>query len=439
MQGRSIILYLCSLPSLLFKNSLLHKYSLDSDTDKAPASLTLTMVMKVDVDPDKVRKLERFICTGEYKKMATSLQSFSRKLNEERKMRGPYIDSQTGVAQKHYPRHSARERMPGVLEGQVYSYPQKRWHKKKYQYLQPQALPQHLLDQAGGGVGAVLPAQSEDGNSQDGWGDYGGRYDYDLQDPGSDQDQDSDSDFEFEGGRSRRVKARKGQIRSRPSRATPSRSSRRTEEEKTPSSDRSRRSARRSTTGAPVTPSNKGLQPHQMMYSPMGGFPGNMPHPMPGIQGMHRMPGMPGPNVVPSVQGMPGYQGPSQPLLPVAPKPAAKGSGYCDFCLGDGVHNKKTGATEQLISCSECGRSGHPTCLQFTPGMVDNVKLYSWQCIECKSCTLCGTSENDDKLLFCDACDRGYHMYCLRPPIKEAPEGSWNCSICIKRGVATPL
>ena len=39
-------------------------------------------------------------------------------------------------------------------------------------------------------------------------------------------------------------------------------------------------------------------------------------------------------------------------------------------------------------------------------------------CLECKTCTLCGTSENDDQLLFCDDCDRGFHMYCLLPPMK---------------------
>ena len=62
--------------------------------------------------------------------------------------------------------------------------------------------------------------------------------------------------------------------------------------------------------------------------------------------------------------------------------------------------------------------SGHPTCLQFTENMLLSVRKYPWQCIECKTCTLCGTSENDDKLLFCDDCDRGYHMYCLVPPMK---------------------
>uniref|UniRef100_A0A4W4FRP4 D4, zinc and double PHD fingers family 2 n=1 Tax=Electrophorus electricus TaxID=8005 RepID=A0A4W4FRP4_ELEEL len=124
---------------------------------------------------------------------------------------------------------------------------------------------------------------------------------------------------------------------------------------------------------------------------------------------------------------------------------AAKGSDgviisndYCDFCLGDSGSNRKTGLAEELVSCSDCGRSGHPTCLQFTDNMIQAVRTYQWQCIECKSCSLCGTSENDvrvpppfDQLLFCDDCDRGYHMYCLQPPMSQPPEGSWSCHLCL--------
>lgn len=103
---------------------------------------------------------------------------------------------------------------------------------------------------------------------------------------------------------------------------------------------------------------------------------------------------------------------------------------YCDFCLGDSGSNRKTGQAEELVSCSDCGRSGHPSCLQFTDNMMQAVRTYQWQCIECKSCSLCGTSENDDQLLFCDDCDRGYHMYCLKPPMTQPPEGSWSCHLC---------
>ncbi|KAK9881516.1 hypothetical protein WA026_016396 [Henosepilachna vigintioctopunctata] len=112
----------------------------------------------------------------------------------------------------------------------------------------------------------------------------------------------------------------------------------------------------------------------------------------------------------------------------------SKGTGpnsYCDFCLGDSRENKKTGGPEELVSCSDCGRSGHPSCLQFTPNMMISVKKYRWQCIECKCCSVCGNSDNDDQLLFCDDCDRGYHMYCLSPPLENPPEGSWSCKLCI--------
>jgi len=39
--------------------------------------------------------------------------------------------------------------------------------------------------------------------------------------------------------------------------------------------------------------------------------------------------------------------------------------------------------------------AGHPSCLQFTANMIISVKKYPWQCIECKSCGICGTSDND--------------------------------------------
>ncbi|OON19350.1 PHD-finger [Opisthorchis viverrini] len=103
----------------------------------------------------------------------------------------------------------------------------------------------------------------------------------------------------------------------------------------------------------------------------------------------------------------------------------------CDFCLGDARLNKKTGQPEDMLRCSDCGRCAHFTCLQFTANMVSSVRTYRWQCIECKTCWLCGTSENDEQMLFCDDCDRGYHMYCLTPPLSEPPEGSWSCKLCV--------
>ncbi|CAH1170072.1 unnamed protein product [Phaedon cochleariae] len=135
------------------------------------------------------------------------------------------------------------------------------------------------------------------------------------------------------------------------------------------------------------------------------------------------------PNLAPPMGGPPDLPGPSSGAQEGPKKPSP--SPYCDFCLGDERVNKKTGIQEELVSCSDCGRSGHPTCLQFTDNMKISVKKYRWQCIECKCCSMCGNSDNDDQLLFCDDCDRGYHMYCLNPPLVNPPEGSWSCKLCI--------
>ncbi|CAG9536841.1 unnamed protein product [Cercopithifilaria johnstoni] len=113
--------------------------------------------------------------------------------------------------------------------------------------------------------------------------------------------------------------------------------------------------------------------------------------------------------------------------------PSIDVSTVCDLCLGDCNQNKKTMKPEQLISCHDCGRSGHPSCLKFTDNMLTSTGKYGWQCIECKSCAICGFSDNDDQLLFCDDCDRGFHLYCLRPPLPQAPEGEWSCHLCQKQ------
>lgn len=47
-----------------------------------------------------------------------------------------------------------------------------------------------------------------------------------------------------------------------------------------------------------------------------------------------------------------------RPPEPHADRPKAAPSPYCDFCLGDARENKKTGTSEELVSCSDCGRSG---------------------------------------------------------------------------------
>ena len=48
-------------------------------------------------------------------------------------------------------------------------------------------------------------------------------------------------------------------------------------------------------------------------------------------------------------------------------------------------------------------------------------------------CQLCHCGDNEDSLLLCDGCDKGYHMYCFKPPIEEVPDGDWYCYECINK------
>ena len=63
------------------------------------------MVLEIEVSHESVKKLEKFLGTGKYKELAVSTQSFSRKLNEERKMRIPYVDGQVSGTSHEYPFH----------------------------------------------------------------------------------------------------------------------------------------------------------------------------------------------------------------------------------------------------------------------------------------------------------------------------------------------
>lgn len=54
-----------------------------------------------------------------------------------------------------------------------------------------------------------------------------------------------------------------------------------------------------------------------------------------------------------------------------------------------------------------------------------------WQCIECKTCYVCDDSGDGDSMLFCDACDKGYHMKCHVPHVEQKPKGKWVCGQCV--------
>ncbi|XP_057380388.1 zinc finger protein ubi-d4-like isoform X2 [Daphnia carinata] len=405
-----------------------------------------------------VEKLQNLLQDSTYRDAVENSASFNTRMALEKRMRLPFLDAQTGVAQNHchlwmHPRH----RMPGLTPDQVYTYPAKRWRKKRRSYLvtyaqspkkkeiapppeaeaEAPAIAEPLMstviqpineDSKDSTTHAVL--SNKDEASKEGW------YFDELQPEQDDfEEPDADSDFDYE--ESNKKKKKKAMMKT-PAK-TPSTRGRKkqipmnydaTDTEKPYSCERRSRSSRHGAMQQPPT----GLAPTMQSDTPKRINP---PHPQAPVNTQFNTisgsiaAGIAVPPV--TATGSNVYTGPvaAPAVREMEMKARAPPSPYCDFCLGDATENKKSGHPEELVSCADCGRSGHPSCLQFTANMIISVKQYRWQCIECKCCSLCGNSDNDEQLLFCDDCDRGYHMYCLKPPLSEPPEGSWSCHLCL--------
>lgn len=84
--------------------------------------------------------------------------------------------------------------------------------------------------------------------------------------------------------------------------------------------------------------------------------------------------------------------------------------------------------SENALICGDCGNISHPACLDIGGELLSAIRLYKWQCMDCKSCNQCGMPHDEDKMMFCDKCDRGYHTYCVG--LTTIPEGHWVCSLC---------
>lgn len=49
------------------------------------------------------------------------------------------------------------------------------------------------------------------------------------------------------------------------------------------------------------------------------------------------------------------------------------------------------------------------------------------------ACAVCRSTADDENMLLCDGCDKGYHMHCLRPLVVTVPEGDWFCASCCNK------
>ncbi|XP_016084618.1 zinc finger protein ubi-d4-like isoform X2 [Sinocyclocheilus grahami] len=380
-----------------------------------------------------------------YRDAMEQCHNYNARLCAERSVRMPFLDSQTGVAQSNcYFWMEKRHRGPGVAPGQLYTYPARRWRKKRranppedphlaFQSLKSEldlGLKKDVFSSDGSSLEALLKGEPVDKRSglelrtaeeepssteySSGGLNPSSRVRKRILEPDDFLDDLDDEDYEEDTPKRRGKGKGKGRGVS---------SARKKLEAAAALEDRDR----------PYACDNTFKQKHisksservcGKRYKNRPGLSYHYAHSHLAEEEGEEKDEMDIREPTPPQQDEPktAKKGPDGLALP---------NKYCDFCLGDTNLNQKTGQSEELLSCSDCGRSGHPSCLQFTPVMMAAVKTYRWQCIECKCCNICGTSENDDQLLFCDDCDRGYHMYCLSPPMSEPPEGSWSCHLCL--------
>ena len=97
-----------------------------------------------------------------------------------------------------------------------------------------------------------------------------------------------------------------------------------------------------------------------------------------------------------------------------------------------------------------CNSRSCRTCFHILCGRIHNCALgwsevkrctsvfcekHSGKTYSFTSCEICHKAKDDDHLLLCDGCDKGFHTYCLQPPLKSIPKGDWFCSSCIQERV----
>lgn len=107
----------------------------------------------------------------------------------------------------------------------------------------------------------------------------------------------------------------------------------------------------------------------------------------------------------------------------------------CSICNSGGENN-----TTNLIFCVDCGHGFHSFCL-FPLEKESDKDLSSakysrpdWKCVDCSTCEECLSSslEQDnagDNFIYCDLCDRMYHLSCLAPALKAIPSNKWYCKV----------
>ena len=52
-----------------------------------------------------------------------------------------------------------------------------------------------------------------------------------------------------------------------------------------------------------------------------------------------------------------------------------------------------------------------------------------------KACEVCNNFDDEAKMVCCDVCNSGWHIYCLDPPLQRVPAGTFVCPNCSRAGI----
>lgn len=48
-----------------------------------------------------------------------------------------------------------------------------------------------------------------------------------------------------------------------------------------------------------------------------------------------------------------------------------------------------------------------------------------------KACEICKSERDPDHIVLCDDCDKGFHLDCLSPPLRQVPNTQFYCDRCL--------
>jgi hypothetical protein len=101
---------------------------------------------------------------------------------------------------------------------------------------------------------------------------------------------------------------------------------------------------------------------------------------------------------------------------------------WMDCCYSCG----SSGASDTMLFCVDCGEAFHSFCANAPIHSMDASSAAGWRCPNCKICEISGEiPEDEQKMLFCEMCDRGFSLDLLDPPLSSAPQGIWVCGQCV--------